>query len=113
MILCARFLWRNKMRKLFLTAAFLLPFMVGDGYAQPLATEISFTSPCTKGVRVFDKSTQSIACGTLQTSGAGYVIEMASDIGTKAQCPRGYEFIGHVNNSAMGGNVQHFACAKS
>lgn len=101
------------MKKIIALAVVALLVSVTGAMAQPQAKEIAFTTSCAKGVHVYDKSANAVTCGKPAMSGSGYVIEMATDTSGQVQCPKGYSYIGHVQNSQMGSSLQHYACVKS
>lgn len=101
------------MKKIIGLAVVALLVSATGAFAQPQAKEIAFVTSCAKGVHVYDKAADAVTCGKPAMSGSGYVIEMATDANGQAQCPKGYNYIGHVQGSQMGGSLQHYACVKS
>lgn len=99
------------MKKILLLAAIASTLLFSAASAQPQAREIAFAQSCDKGVHVFDKQNNAVTCGKPQASGSGYVIQMATDGNGNVQCPRGYNYIGHIQGAVSDG-LQHFACAK-
>lgn len=100
------------MKKIIALAVVALLVSGTSAIAQPQAKEIAYVTSCAKGVHVYDKVTDSVTCGKPAMSGTGYVIEMATDAKGNAQCPKGYNYIGHVQGSQMGSGLQHYACVK-
>jgi hypothetical protein len=95
-------------------AAVVLMLSATSAFAQPQAKEIAYVATCTTGVHVDDKASNAVTCGKPSITGSGYVIEMATDAGGSVQCPKGYNYIGHVPDThGSGGSLQHFACVKS
>lgn len=87
--------------------------------AAPQAKEIAFARPCPQGVPVYNKSSEKVGCGALAQGGSGYVIEMASDRATKPTCPKGFAYIGNLDQASLAGRgitaegkLQYFACVK-
>ena len=102
------------MKKVILFAAIALMVFAHSASAQPQAKEIAYVASCQSGVHVYDKASNAVTCGKPASSGSGYVIQMATDANGSVQCPKGYSYIGHVQNTlGTGGNLQHFACVKS
>lgn len=102
------------MKKVILFAVLALGLSVQVAHAQPQAKEIAYVGSCMQGVHVYDKASGTVTCGKPAMSGSGYVIEMATDAGGTAQCPKGYSYIGHVPDThGTGPSLQHFACVKS
>ncbi len=101
------------MKKVILIAGLAWVLCVNGAIAQPQAKEIAYVPTCSKGVHVYDKSVDSVTCGKPAMSGSGYVIEMATDASGTVQCPKGYSYIGHVQNTHAGTGLQHFACVRN
>ncbi|NDE90554.1 MAG: hypothetical protein EB059_05370 [Alphaproteobacteria bacterium] len=101
------------MKKLVWSLVVLSLLHSSDASAQPQAQEIAFVSNCAQGVHVYDKTANAVTCGKPAASGSGYVIEMATDAASTAQCPQGYSFVGKIKGSMHGDSLQHFACVKS
>lgn len=107
------------MKKFAYALAIIALFTATSSQAQPLAKEIAFERSCTEGVPLYDTASGKVGCGTLPSSGIGYVIEMATDRARTPTCPKGFSYIGNLDDGSLAARgittdtaLQYFACAK-